>query len=155
MAFCYGNPIRLIQIGGHLGGLVKCVTLAQVVILRFVGSSPTSGSVLAARSLLRVLCLPHSLPLPCSHSVSISLTVSKYYKIKKKKNLIQIGSQISKSSEMIRKEGHGGRWELGRDQVQVSKLASRGMVEEIMSYPRGGVNAIDPGKDLGQEGRQR
>ena len=45
---------------------VEHPTSAQVKISRFMGSSPTSGSVLTARSLelLRVLCLPLSLSLP-------------------------------------------------------------------------------------------
>ena len=37
--------------------------------LRFVGSSPASGSVLTVQSLLRILCLPLSLRLPCSLAV--------------------------------------------------------------------------------------
>ena len=55
---------------------VERVTSAQVMILRFVGSGPVSGSVLTARSLeslLRILCLPLSLPLPRSCSVSLCL----------------------------------------------------------------------------------
>ena len=68
---------------------VKCQTLAQVMILRFVSSSPVSDSVLTAQSLEPasdsvspslsappplVLCLP----------VSVSLSVSKINKHKKK-----------------------------------------------------------------------
>ena len=45
--------------------LVKCLTSAQVMISRFVGSSPTSGSVLTAQSLE-----------PASDSVSPSLSLS-------------------------------------------------------------------------------
>ena len=46
---------------------------AQLTISWFVGSSPTSGSVQTARSLelLRILCLPLSLPLPCLPSVCV------------------------------------------------------------------------------------
>ena len=53
---------------------VKCLTLAQVMISQFMGSSPTSGSVrqLRAWNLLQIWCLPLSLPLPCSCSVSLS-----------------------------------------------------------------------------------
>ena len=43
--------------------VVKCPTLAQVMLSRFVGSSPTSGSVLTAQSLE-----------PASDSVSRSLS---------------------------------------------------------------------------------
>ena len=57
-------------------------TLAQVMISQFVGSSPASGSVLAARSLepASVLCLPLSLPLTHSHSVSVSLKNKQMFK---------------------------------------------------------------------------
>ena len=53
--------------------LVKRTTLAQVMISRFVGLSPTSGSVLTAQSLESAsdsvsLCLAAP---PCSHSVSL------------------------------------------------------------------------------------
>ena len=50
--------------------------VAQVMISRFVSLSPTSGSVLTAQSLelLRILCLPLSLPLPCSCHLSLSKT---------------------------------------------------------------------------------
>ena len=53
---------------------VKRLTSAQVMISWFVGSGPTSGSVLTAGawSLLRILCLPLSLPLPtCALSLSL------------------------------------------------------------------------------------
>ena len=55
---------------------VKHLTSAQIVISQFVSSSPTSVSVLAAQSLelLWILCLPLSLPLPCSRPVSVSLS---------------------------------------------------------------------------------
>ena len=60
---------------------VKCPTLAQVMISQFVGSSPT----LTAQSLepASILCLPLSLPLACSHSVSLSLK-NKHKKMFKK-----------------------------------------------------------------------
>ena len=60
--------------GAWVAHLVKRRTSAQVTISRFVGSSPASGSVLTAQSLelLRILCLPLSLFLP--HSCSVSLT---------------------------------------------------------------------------------
>ena len=55
---------------------VERLTSAQVMISQFVGLSPPSGSVLTARSLelLRILCLPLSLPLLCSCSVSLCLS---------------------------------------------------------------------------------
>ena len=40
------------------------------MISRFAGSSPMSGSVLTVQSLLGILCLPLSLPLPCLHASS-------------------------------------------------------------------------------------
>ena len=51
-----------------LAQLVEHLTLAQVMISRLVGSSPTSGFVLAAQSSFRFrlalsLSLPHSLSL--------------------------------------------------------------------------------------------
>ena len=53
------------EIEGRLGGSVECLTLAQVMILHFVGSSPMSGSVLTAQSLE-----------PASYSGSPSLSLS-------------------------------------------------------------------------------
>ena len=55
---------------------VKRLTLAQVMISRLVNLSHASGSVLTAQSLEPAsgLCLPLSLPLPCLHSVSASLS---------------------------------------------------------------------------------
>ena len=51
-------------------------TSARVMISRFLGWSPASGSVLAAQGLelLRILCLPLSLLLLYSHSVFLSLS---------------------------------------------------------------------------------
>ena len=50
--------------GAWVAPSVKCPTSAQVTISRLVSSSPASGSPLSAQSLLRILCLPLSLPLP-------------------------------------------------------------------------------------------
>ena len=53
---------------------VKCLASAQVMISRFVGLSPASGSVLTAWSLepaLDSVSPSLSLFLPCSHSVSL------------------------------------------------------------------------------------
>ena len=63
--------------------LVKHLTSAQVMISWFVSSSPTSGSLLSVQSPLEILCLPLSLPLPCSFSVFLS---QKLINIKKNKN---------------------------------------------------------------------
>ena len=52
--------------------LVKRSSSAQIAISQFVSSSPTSGSVLTAWSLLQILCLPLSLPLP-AHAFSLAL----------------------------------------------------------------------------------
>ena len=49
---------------GHLGGSVKCLTSAQVMIPRLVSSSPKSGSVPTAQSLE-----------PASDSVCLSLSL--------------------------------------------------------------------------------
>ena len=55
---------------------VKHPTLAQVMILQFVGLSPTLGSRLTAQSLelVWILSLPLSLSLHCSSSLSLSLS---------------------------------------------------------------------------------
>ena len=74
---------------GAVAGLVECPTsvgvmISQFIISQFVGSSPAWDSVLAAQSLLRILCLPLSLPLPHLHSVGLSLSLpQKYINIKK------------------------------------------------------------------------
>ena len=52
--------------------VAQCPTLAQVMISQPVGSSLVLGSVLTAQS-WELLCLPLSLPLPDSRSVSLSL----------------------------------------------------------------------------------
>ena len=51
--------------------MVKRLTLAQVVILQFVGSSSTSGSLLTVRSLLLI---PPSLSAPSQLMPSLSLS---------------------------------------------------------------------------------
>ena len=54
---------------------VEHLTLAQVMMSRFVSSSSASGSVLKARSLERASdSVSLSLFLPHSHSVSLSLS---------------------------------------------------------------------------------
>ena len=63
---------------------VKRPTLAKVMVSLSMSSSPPSGSVLTAQRLLQILCLPLSVPLPCSHSVSLSLSLSKINKHLKK-----------------------------------------------------------------------
>ena len=63
--------------GAWVAQSVKRPTPAQVTISRSVSSSPVSGSVLTAQlrawSLFQILCLPLSLPLPCSCSVYLFL----------------------------------------------------------------------------------
>ena len=59
---------------------VKRPTSAQVKVSRFIGLSPASGSVLTAQSLEPVsgsVSPSLSLLLPCMHSVSVSLSLSK------------------------------------------------------------------------------
>ena len=68
----------LIKIKGRgtwMAQLVKCPTAPQVMISQSMGSSPASGFALTAQawSLLQILWLPLSLPLPCSRSVSLCL----------------------------------------------------------------------------------
>ena len=54
--------------------LVKRLTLAQVMISRPVSLSPALSSALTAGdwNLLPLLCLPLFLPLPCSHSLTLT-----------------------------------------------------------------------------------
>ena len=55
---------------------VRCLTSVQVMISQFMGSSPTSGSVLTAQSLeIQILCF-----LSLSHLCSVSLHLSKMNK---------------------------------------------------------------------------
>ena len=60
--------------GAWVAQSVQRPTSAQVMISQFMSSSPPLGSVLTARSLelLRILCLPLSLPLPYLSSLSLS-----------------------------------------------------------------------------------
>ena len=65
------------QRGAWVAQSVGRPTSAQVMISRSVSSSPASGSVLTAQSLepaLDSVCVSLSLLLPCSHSVSPSLS---------------------------------------------------------------------------------
>ena len=72
----FRNPVlRKIRNLGEPGRLsrfrVRLLTLVQVMILRFVGSIPTSGSMLTACGACLGFCLPLSLPF-CLLSVSLS-----------------------------------------------------------------------------------
>ena len=59
---------------GWLGRLgVRLLISAQVLISRFVGLSPTSGSTLTVQGLLGILSPPLSLPLPCLCSLNQSV----------------------------------------------------------------------------------
>ena len=60
---------------------VERPTLAQVVISRLVGSSPTSGSVLTAWSLLRILSPSLSAPPPLALDLSLKIDKNKHNKI--------------------------------------------------------------------------
>ena len=55
--------------GACVAQAVERQTSAQVVISRFTGSCPASGSARTVQNLLRVLRLPLSLPLPLSHTL--------------------------------------------------------------------------------------
>ena len=63
--------------GAWVAQSVKCPTSAQVMILRFVSSSPTSGSVLTAQSLepLQILYLSLSLSAPPLLTLHLSLSL--------------------------------------------------------------------------------
>ena len=60
---CLNHFLKVFRRGTWVVQSAKCPTSAQVMISRFVGSSPTSGSVLTAQSLE-----------PISDSVSPSLS---------------------------------------------------------------------------------
>ena len=59
--------------GAWVAQLVKHPTSAQVMILRFLGTGPASGSVLAAKSLLWILCATLYLSLCPSPACALSL----------------------------------------------------------------------------------
>ena len=74
--------------------LVERPTWAQVMISGFVGSSPTSGSVLTAQSLELALDSVSPLSLSAPPLLTLSLSLSKMNKLKKKSNLFpQCGAQ--------------------------------------------------------------
>ena len=63
--------------GAWVAQLVKRPTLAQVMISQFVGSNPTSGSVLMTRSLEPASdSVPPSLSTPPSFTVCLSVCLS-------------------------------------------------------------------------------
>ena len=69
--------------GTWVAQLVECPTSAQVMILRFVSSSPESGSVLTAQSLEPASdSVSHSLSLPLPHSHSVFLSFKIKYTLK-------------------------------------------------------------------------
>ena len=71
---------------------VKRPTLAQVMISRFVSSSPTSGSVLTARNLDPALdSVSPSLSAPPQFVLCLSMSLKKLKK-KIKKNTVDYGS---------------------------------------------------------------
>ena len=74
---------------------IRLLILAQVMISWFVGSSPKSGSVLTARSLLEILSLSLC-PYPVSTvSLSLSLSVSLNINLKKKKRFTLLSCRNS------------------------------------------------------------
>ena len=82
------EEIRFLRIvpsrGVWVAQLVKHLTSAQVMISQFMGSSPTSGSVLTAQSLepaLDSVCVCVSLCLSPAHALSSSVSIK--YTLKK------------------------------------------------------------------------
>ena len=64
--------------GAWVAQSIECLTLAQVMISQFVGSSPTSGSVLTAQSLEPVsdsVSPSLSAPPPLTLCLSVSLSL--------------------------------------------------------------------------------
>ena len=69
--------VMLIKMDAWVAQLVEWPTLAQVMILQFVGLSPASGSVVIAQSQEPTsdsVSPSLSLPLPCSRCLSLSLS---------------------------------------------------------------------------------
>ena len=62
--------------GACVAQLVKCLTLAQVMITLLVSLRPALGWLLSAWSLLWVPCHPFYLPLSHSHTIVLSLSLS-------------------------------------------------------------------------------
>ena len=81
-----GAPVWLSRLS------LRLLISAQVMISRFVGLCPGSGSALTAQRLLGILSLPLSLPLLCLcvHACEHILSQNKYIHFKKKclKNLL-------------------------------------------------------------------
>ena len=91
------NPVTSVLIKARFGGprvaqSVERLTSAQVTISRFVGSSPTSGSLPSVLSLLRILCPPRPL-LPCSFLLS---------KINIKKKRVRLGHIDTRREEDVK-----------------------------------------------------
>ena len=89
--------------GAWVAPSVKCVTATQVMILRFVGSSPAPGSVRTAWSLLRILSPSLSAPSP---SRSVSLGLSKINKCLKKKERKKENEREREREKRRKKEIH-------------------------------------------------
>ena len=67
--------IKMQRRGAWVAQSVECPTSAQVMISRFMSSTPTWGSLLSAQSLLRILSLPLSL---CPSLLTLSLSQNKH-----------------------------------------------------------------------------
>ena len=72
-----GGEIKIVfRVPGWLSRLgVQLLVLVQVMISRFVSSSPTPGTVLTARSLLGILSLLLSCPPAHTHSLSKQISL--------------------------------------------------------------------------------
>ena len=83
--------------GDRVAQSVKYPTSAQVIISRYMSSSPTSGSLLqlGVWNLLQNLCLPPSLPTPaCALSLPLS-KINKHYKIFFKRKYLYFAFSLS------------------------------------------------------------
>ena len=87
--------------GTWVAQLVKHLTSAQVMISRFLGSSPMSGSLLSAQSLLRILCLPLSVP----PLLVLSLSLSKTNKHKRKTKILLEPELLNRDSGRMQPVG--------------------------------------------------
>ena len=88
--------IKITPRGTWVAQSVKHPTSAQVMISRFVGSSPVSGSVLTTQpGACFGFCVSLSLPLP--HSCSVSLCLRNKYTLKKFKKRNRIAGSYGNS----------------------------------------------------------
>ena len=112
-------PIGIKRLGapGWLSWLsIELWISAQVMISWFVGSSPASGCSLTVWSLVGILSLLLSLPLPPCLSLSLSL----YLKINNKTNFKKIKKDLSRALHWIKHSRSSLLWSFSLFEMQGS-----------------------------------